>query len=35
MAFVEVRLVAEAKRRIPRFELLSILEEADDVAALA
>jgi hypothetical protein len=30
--FVEVRLVAEAKRRVPRVELLRALEEADDLA---
>src|SRR5215218_6026939 len=29
-AFVEVRLVAEAERRVPRLELLRALEEADD-----
>src|SRR6267142_2157026 len=33
-AFVEVRLVAEAPRRVPRFELLRALEEADDIAVL-
>src|SRR5512141_2620817 len=33
-AFVEVRLVAEAERRVPRFELLRALEEADDIAVL-
>src|SRR3989449_5493025 len=33
-AFVEVRLVAEAERRVPCFELLRCLEEADDVAVL-
>src|SRR4029077_8713966 len=33
-AFVEVRLVAEAERRVPRLELLRALEEADDVAVL-
>src|SRR5881296_2345836 len=33
-AFVEVRRVAEAEGRIPRFELLRALEEADDLAAL-
>src|SRR4029450_8129636 len=33
-AFVEVRLVAEAERRIPRLELLRVLEEADDLAVL-
>src|SRR5438034_9121279 len=33
-AFVEVRLVAEAERRVPRFELLRTLEEADDIAVL-
>src|SRR3989454_10716083 len=30
--FVEVRLVAEAERRVPGFELLRALEEADDLA---
>src|SRR5487761_1593255 len=34
-ALVEVRFVAETKRRIPRLELLCALEEADDLAALA
>src|SRR5207253_8873192 len=29
-AFVEVRLVAEAERRVPRLELVRALEEADD-----
>src|SRR6266545_3837851 len=33
-AFVEVRLVAEAERRVPRLELLRALEEADDIAVL-
>src|SRR5262249_57250191 len=33
-AFVEVRRVAEAERRVPRVELLRALEEADDLAAL-
>src|SRR3989441_5856223 len=33
-AFVEVRLVAEAERRVPRLELLRALEEADDLAVL-
>src|SRR5919106_936349 len=33
-ALVEVRLVAEAERRVPRFELLRALEEADDLAVL-
>src|SRR5207248_8112590 len=33
-ACVEVRLVAEAERRVPRFELLRALEEADDLAVL-
>src|SRR5918997_2308546 len=33
-AFVEVRLVAEAERRVPRLELLGALEEADDLAVL-
>src|SRR2546429_5542543 len=32
--FVEVRLVAEAERRVPGFELLRALEEADDLAVL-
>jgi hypothetical protein len=31
-AFVEVRFVAEAKRRVPRFELRRAFEEADDLA---
>src|SRR6266540_1111045 len=31
-AFVEVRLVAEAERRVPRLELLRRLEVADDLA---
>src|SRR5215203_2796477 len=31
-AIVEVRLVAEAERRVPRVELLGALEEADDLA---
>src|SRR5438874_5195611 len=31
-AFVEVRLVTEAQRRVPGLELLRALEEADDVA---
>src|SRR5207245_8715601 len=35
VAFVEVRLVAEAERRIPRFELLRCLEEADDLTVFA
>src|SRR3989475_9568990 len=30
--FVEVRLVAEAERRVPRLELLRALDEADDLA---
>src|SRR5207248_8941140 len=34
VAFVEVRLVAEAERRVPRVELLRALEEADDIAVL-
>src|SRR5713226_7604254 len=34
-AFVEVRLVAEAERRVPCFELLCRLEEADDLPVLA
>src|SRR6266568_231614 len=33
-AFVEVRLVAEAERRVPGLELLRGLEEAHDVAIL-
>src|SRR3989440_13056310 len=33
-AFVEVRRVAEAKRRVPRLELLRGLEEAEDLAVL-
>src|SRR5215218_2696313 len=33
-AFVEVRGVAEAERRVPRVELLRALEEADDLAVL-
>src|SRR5256714_14367385 len=33
-AFVEVRLVAEAEGRVPRFELLRALEVADDLAVL-
>src|SRR5215475_4791285 len=33
-ALVEARLVAEAERRVPRFELLRALEEADDIAVL-
>src|SRR5881275_1218160 len=33
-AFVEVRRVAEAERRVPRLELLRGLEEADDLAVL-
>src|SRR5437868_8019888 len=33
-AFVEVRLVQEAERRVPRVELLRALEEADDLAVL-
>src|SRR2546427_466401 len=33
-AFVEVRRVAEAERRVPRFELLRRLEEAHDLAVL-
>src|SRR5205823_13653410 len=31
-AFVEVRLVAEAERGVPRLELVRALEEADDLA---
>ena len=34
MAFVGVRLVPEAQRRIPRFELLRALEEAADITVL-
>ena len=34
-AFVEVRLVAEAERRVPRFELPRALEEADALPSLA
>src|SRR3712207_5990845 len=33
-AFVEVRRVAEAQRRVPRVELLCALEEADYLAVL-
>jgi hypothetical protein len=33
-AFVEVRLVAEAERRVPQVELLRALEEAEDLAVL-
>src|SRR5436853_5067953 len=33
-AFVEVRLVAEAERGVPRLELLRALEEADDLVVL-
>src|SRR5436853_2778910 len=33
-AFVEVRLVAEAERGVPRLELVRALEEADDIAVL-
>src|SRR2546425_11737937 len=33
--FVEVRLVAEAERRVPGLELLRALEEADDLAVLS
>src|SRR3954462_7011969 len=33
-ALVEVRLIAEAEGRVPRFELLRALEEADDFAVL-
>src|SRR2546426_1306221 len=32
--FVEVRLVAEAERRVSRLELVRALEEADDIAVL-
>src|SRR5436190_14903854 len=34
-AFVEVCLVVEAERRVPRLELLRVLEEADDLAVLS
>src|SRR3989454_4377993 len=34
-AFVEVRLVAEAERCVPGFELLRCLEEANNLAVLA
>src|SRR6266487_1883172 len=34
VAFVEVRLVAEAERRVPRLELRRCLEEADDLVVL-
>src|SRR5206468_12253210 len=33
-AFVKVRLVAEAERRVSRFEFLRALEEADDLTVL-
>src|ERR1035441_443310 len=33
-ALVEVRLVAETQRRVPRFELLRWLEEEDNIAVL-
>src|SRR6058998_2315836 len=33
-AFVEVRLVAETERRVPRLELRRCLEEADDLIVL-
>jgi hypothetical protein len=33
-AFVEVRLIAEAERGVPRVELLRALKEADDLAVL-
>src|SRR5438552_12439955 len=33
-AFVELRLVHEAERRVPRLEILRALEEADDLAVL-
>src|SRR5919108_5985008 len=33
-AFVEVRRVIEAERRVPRLELVRALEEADDLAIL-
>src|SRR2546422_9106644 len=35
VAFVEVCLVAEAERRVPRLELLRCLEEANNLAVLA
>src|SRR5213594_3278469 len=34
VTLVEVRLVAEAERRVPRLELRCCLEEADDLAVL-
>src|SRR5438309_3542218 len=34
VAFVELRLVAEAERRVPRLELRRCLEEADDLIVL-
>src|SRR6266516_390510 len=34
VALVEVRLVAEAERRVPRLELRCCLEEADDLVVL-
>jgi len=34
VAFVEVRRVVEAKSRVPCLELISALEEADDLAVL-
>src|SRR5437868_2262216 len=33
-SFVEIRRVAEAERRVPRLELLRVLEEANDLAVL-
>src|SRR5947199_7876075 len=33
-AFVEVRRLLEAERRVPRLELLRALEEADDLVVL-
>src|SRR2546421_1973964 len=33
-AFVEVRLVTESERRVPRLELLRALEETHDLAVL-
>ena len=32
VAFVEVRIVLEAERRVPGFELMRALEEADNLA---
>src|SRR5436309_513035 len=34
VALVEVRLITEAERRVPRLELRCCLEEADDLAVL-